>query len=259
MTSEDSTPPPLPSAAGPRKRFLGGRRSAGDQTPPADTQGAAAGEASAAAPGGAPDGDAPRSAGRKNPPGVRTAGEIAADSERADAGTGSATDTDGGAATSGVAATGTASAGAGSAASATTKTEQKNASRAERKAAKSRDKGAEKGSSKEPKGSKEKKPVTSATLRSRAAVIIWTLAVVCALILAVGALLVALRANQDNAAVGFVLQAADTLDLGIFSRENGIFEFDGADGDVRNALVNWGLGAVAYLVVGKVLDRLVGP
>jgi len=99
----------------------------------------------------------------------------------------------------------------------------------------------------------------AAAVRTRLAAVIWTLAVVCALVLAVAALLVALRANEGNAAVGFVLDAADVLDLGIFGRENGIFAFTGADAEVRNALVNWGLGAVAYLVVGKLLDRILHP
>lgn len=232
MTSDDSTPPPLPSASGPRKRFLGG-----------------------------------------SPPGVRTAGEIAADSERS------------GAAAEGSAADEASSPPAETAAPAradqpsapaedskAAKKAEKQAARDERKTARAEKKAAKAEDSKDgtdkdaksakgtkdPKAAKEKKPATQ-TVRTRAAALIWTVAVVCALVLAVGALLVALQANQDNAAVGFVLGAADGLDLGIFSRENGIFEFDGASAEVRNALVNWGLGAVAYLVVGKVLDRLVHP
>ena len=82
---------------------------------------------------------------------------------------------------------------------------------------------------------------------------------VCALLLAVGALLVALDANTQNALVRFVLDGADAVDLGIFSRQNGIKEFHGEDADVKNALLNWGLGAVAYLVVGRILDRLIRP
>ncbi len=60
-------------------------------------------------------------------------------------------------------------------------------------------------------------------MRSRIASVVWLVAVVCALFLAVGALLIALHANQDNAIVKFVLDAADKLDLGIFSRTEGIF------------------------------------
>jgi hypothetical protein len=96
-------------------------------------------------------------------------------------------------------------------------------------------------------------------LRARAAHVVWLLAVLCALVLAVGALLIALDANRDNALVKLVLDVADTLDLGVFSRGNGIFTFDGSDAETKNALANWGLGAIAYLVVGRVLERVVRP
>jgi hypothetical protein len=89
--------------------------------------------------------------------------------------------------------------------------------------------------------------------------VVWLAAVVCALLLAVGALLVALDANRDNALVKLVLDAADVVDLQVFSRDNGIFKFDGGDAGTKNALANWGLGAVAYLIVGRLLERLVRP
>jgi hypothetical protein len=99
----------------------------------------------------------------------------------------------------------------------------------------------------------------AAGLRARLAQLIWLAAVVCALFLAVGALLIALDANQDNALVKFVLDVADAVDLGVFSRDNGIFTFDGQDAATKNALANWGLAAVAYLVVGRILERIVRP
>lgn len=98
-----------------------------------------------------------------------------------------------------------------------------------------------------------------AAVRARAAQVLWLAFVVCALFLAVGALLVSLGANEQNSLVSFVVQGADAVDLGIFSRRNGVFEFRGESADVRNALVNWGIGAVAYLVVGRLVDRLVRP
>ncbi|MCB0895815.1 MAG: hypothetical protein H6529_19340 [Nocardioides sp.] len=100
---------------------------------------------------------------------------------------------------------------------------------------------------------------TGSTLRLRLAQVIWVAAVVCALFLAVGALLVALDANQDNALVKFVLDVAGVLDLDVFSRRNGVFTFDGSDAATKNALTNWGLAAVAYLVVGRVLERVIRP
>ena len=70
---------------------------------------------------------------------------------------------------------------------------------------------------------------------------------------------VALDANRDNALVKFVLDVADAVDLEAFSRDNGIFKFSGGDAATKNALANWGLGAVAYLVGGRVLERIIRP
>ena len=98
-----------------------------------------------------------------------------------------------------------------------------------------------------------------AGLRLRLAQVIWLAAVVCALFLALAALLVALDANQDNALVSFVLDVADVLDLGVFDPDKGVFTFTGADADTKNALANWGLAAIAYLVVGRIVERIVRP
>ncbi len=100
---------------------------------------------------------------------------------------------------------------------------------------------------------------TVAVARKRAAQVVWLFFVLCALLLAIGALLIALDANRQNALVSMVLDGADAVDLGIFSRMNGIKEFKGSGAEVKNALLNWGLGAVAYLVVGKILDRVIRP
>jgi hypothetical protein len=96
-------------------------------------------------------------------------------------------------------------------------------------------------------------------VRTQLARVVWLVFVVCALFLAVGALLVALDANRNNGLVSFVLGGADSVDLGIFSRSNGIKHFTGDSAQVKNALFNWGLGAVAYLVVGRILDRIIRP
>jgi hypothetical protein len=98
-----------------------------------------------------------------------------------------------------------------------------------------------------------------AQARTRVAQVLWLLFVLCALFLAIGALLVALDANEDNPLVELVVGGANAVDLGVFSRNNGIFDFQGSNADVKNALVNWGIGAVAYLVVGRILDRIVRP
>lgn len=92
-------------------------------------------------------------------------------------------------------------------------------------------------------------------VRSQVASLIWVVAVVYALFLAIGALLVALKANQGNDLVTFVLDGARFLD-GPFED---LFTFSGENAETKAALVNWGIAAVAYLVAGKVLDRLVRP
>ena len=106
-----------------------------------------------------------------------------------------------------------------------------------------------------PSGSKLK--AGSHAVRSKIASVIWLVAVVCALFLAVGALLIALNANQENGIVSFILDGADVLDP--FSRDNGVFTFDGKDAETKNALVNWGIAAMVYLIIGKVLDRIIRP
>ncbi|MDP3890918.1 hypothetical protein [Nocardioides sp.] len=96
-------------------------------------------------------------------------------------------------------------------------------------------------------------------VRSRTASIVWGICVVFALFLAVGALCVALEANADNPLVSFILSGADRVDLGIFSQEGGIKEFTGSNAEIKNALFNWGLGAIFWLVVGRLLDRIIRP
>ena len=95
-------------------------------------------------------------------------------------------------------------------------------------------------------------------VRRRVASVIWLIAVVCALFLAIGALLIALDANEKNRIVQFVLDGAARLD-GPFSRTNGIFTFAGKNAEVKSALVNWGLAAIVYLVIGQIIDRIIRP
>ena len=96
-------------------------------------------------------------------------------------------------------------------------------------------------------------------LRTLVAQLVWLVCVACALLLAAGALLVALDARRGNELVTFVLQSADAVDLGVFERNAGVFDFKGQGAEIKNALVNWGLGAVAWLVVGRILDRIIRP
>lgn len=88
--------------------------------------------------------------------------------------------------------------------------------------------------------------------RNRIASLVWLLAVLAALILAIGALLWSLDANRSNSLVGWVLDAAGTID-GPFWR---IFNLHDP---TKNHLVNWGIGAVAYLVIGRIADHVIRP
>ena len=81
-------------------------------------------------------------------------------------------------------------------------------------------------------------------IRTRIAQVVWLLFVVAALFLALGALCIALDFNQDNPLVEFVLDGADAVDLGVFSRQDGIKEFTGSNAETKNALFNWGIGAI---------------
>ena len=100
---------------------------------------------------------------------------------------------------------------------------------------------------------------TVAQVRTRIAQVVWLLFVVAAVFLAVGALCIALGFNDKNPLVEFVIAGADFFDLDIFSRNNGIKDFTGSNADVKNALFNWGLGAIIWLIVGKIIDRIIRP
>ena len=100
---------------------------------------------------------------------------------------------------------------------------------------------------------------TVAKVRVQVARVLWLVCALAALFLAIGALMIAVDANPHNALVQFVLDTADKLDVGVFSRTDGIKHFTGHDAATKNALVNWGLAAVAWLVVGRILDRVVRP
>jgi hypothetical protein len=89
--------------------------------------------------------------------------------------------------------------------------------------------------------------------------LVWFACLLAATALLLGAVLVVLEANTRNALVEAVLGAADWADLGVFSRNAGVKQFTGDGAVVKNAVVNWGLGAVAWLVVGRVARRLLTP
>jgi hypothetical protein len=92
-------------------------------------------------------------------------------------------------------------------------------------------------------------------VRERVGAIVWIVTVVAAVILAAGALLIALDANPNNDLVDRVVTWAGDLD-GPF---NNIFTFDGDNAATKAALVNWGLAAIAWLVGGKIVSSIIRP
>ncbi|HEY1134954.1 MAG TPA: hypothetical protein VGE77_10280 [Nocardioides sp.] len=101
--------------------------------------------------------------------------------------------------------------------------------------------------------------ISVGTVRTRVAQVLWALCLVAATLLAVAALCIAVDANQQNALVERVLDLATVVDLNVFTLDDGIMAFTGDNAETKNALVNYGLGAAFYLVVGRVLERLVRP
>ncbi|MCW2832673.1 MAG: hypothetical protein JWN68_626 [Nocardioides sp.] len=112
---------------------------------------------------------------------------------------------------------------------------------------------------KEPGNGKAKAAAAASAVRSRIAQVVWLICVLCALVLALGALLVALKANGDNTLVQFIKETAGFVDLGVFDRNDGVLKFTGDNAVIKNALVNWGLAAVVWLIIGRILDRIIRP
>ena len=89
--------------------------------------------------------------------------------------------------------------------------------------------------------------------------VVWGIFLVFGLVMAGAALLIALEANEKNSLVDFVRGFAQAIDLGIFDLHNPIREFTGENGETKEALLSYGLGAVFYLVVGRILERVIQP
>jgi hypothetical protein len=119
-----------------------------------------------------------------------------------------------------------------------------------------------KATTEEPEGNSKRKSLdaTQAAVRSTIARVVRIFFAVLAAILALGAVLVVLRdnVNEQNAIVKFITDVADAIS-GPFSRDDGIFDFSGKNATAKNALVNWGIAAIVYLVIGRVLAALIAP
>ncbi len=90
--------------------------------------------------------------------------------------------------------------------------------------------------------------------------VVWAVFLLFALVLAGAALLMTLEANPDNTLVEFVANFADRIDLGLFDLDNPIKDFGESVGDKKKtALFNYGIGAIIYLIVGRILERAIRP
>jgi hypothetical protein len=101
---------------------------------------------------------------------------------------------------------------------------------------------------------------TQAAARTKAARVVRIVFSVLATILALGAVLVVLRSNinEQNSVVELITNVADAIS-GPFSLDNGVFDFSGKNAEAKNALLNWGIAAIVYLVVGRVLANAIAP
>jgi hypothetical protein len=97
-------------------------------------------------------------------------------------------------------------------------------------------------------------------VRAKAARVVRIVFGVLATILALGAVLVVLRnnINENNSIVELITNVADAVS-GPFSRDDGIFSFSGKNAESKNALLNWGIAAIVYLLVGRLIANAITP
>ena len=110
------------------------------------------------------------------------------------------------------------------------------------------------------KAPKKRPGATTDAIRARLARLVRIVFGILATILALGALLVVLRSNinPDNTIVKFIIDTADAIS-GPFSKDGGVFSFSGKNAAAKDALLNWGLAAIVYLLIGRVLANLIAP
>lgn len=95
-------------------------------------------------------------------------------------------------------------------------------------------------------------------VRRRAGDVVRVVTGVFAAVLVIGAIFVAAGdvINRDNVIARFVLGFAELVD-GPFTRTDGIVAFDGSNAERWQALANWGLAAVVWVLIGRVVSGLV--
>lgn len=80
---------------------------------------------------------------------------------------------------------------------------------------------------------------------------------ICVVSLVLGIVLVMFRGNvnEDNPIAALILNISEFVD-GPFSRDGGVFSFSGDGAVTKEAITNWGLAAIVWVVIGRVLSRL---
>lgn len=101
--------------------------------------------------------------------------------------------------------------------------------------------------------------LATARLRDTLGRVVWIICVTLALVLAAAAFTFALEANERNDLVQLVRDLATTFDLGFFDLDNPVKAFENPNGEVKTALFNYGIASVVYLVLGRILERVVRP
>lgn len=110
---------------------------------------------------------------------------------------------------------------------------------------------------KAPKPAKTPKPPKTRSSRnagrlSLLAGIIGGAGLILSVILAVGALFIALDAAQGSAFFGYLSDLCDAL----VGPLKDVFTFSGDNADKKQALVGWGLGSMGYLLVGRFIQSV---
>ncbi|MDX6234319.1 MAG: hypothetical protein QOH68_3416 [Nocardioidaceae bacterium] len=101
--------------------------------------------------------------------------------------------------------------------------------------------------------------LTVARIRGMVSRAVWIVCLTLALILAAAAFSFALDANDKNDLVKLIRDLANAFDLGLFDLHNPVKKFNDPNSDVKTALFNYGIAAVVYLIVGRVLERIIRP
>jgi hypothetical protein len=89
--------------------------------------------------------------------------------------------------------------------------------------------------------------------RAKIAEGVWFVAAGFATLLGVGVLCVAFGLNEDNPLVAFFLEIAGWVDFGTLK------EMSGKNARTNEALMNWGIAAVLWLILGRIGERLIRP